>query len=273
MERQKEQILADCRAEIHKHEFQAEHDKKKSKIECSYRVQAKRNWSHSYMWWTISTRSTASSWTTIRTRSGSSWSSWEKSQWDGRIEAISRVYIRYNFEEEVNRRSRHYPRTHSQDSGMIRETSKMLNHYAVDHPTLPVKLRFSHLFEILAECKAVLWEFQAASIGRQAFGTHMVLRETFLQIQPRVLQHLIRRNWIHGVLICRNQFTHQRRRRMRIKHQFRIRDASLDRQPKIQSSSVEETLQRIMEQTKNDCRFWIFISTCSLHQLRLLAGR
>ena len=26
------------------------------------------------------------------------------------------------------------------------------------------------------------------------FGTHMVYRETFLQIQPRLLQHLIRRN-------------------------------------------------------------------------------
>ena len=46
---------------------------------------------------------------------------------------------------------------------------------------------------------------------------------------------------------------------MRIKHQFKIRDASLDRQPKIQSSLVRETLQRILEQTNNDCRFQIFI--------------
>ena len=38
-------------------------------------------------------------------------------------------------------------------------------------------------------------------------------------------------------------------------------------------SSVEETLQRIMGQTNNDCRFWIFILTNSLLQLRLLAGR
>ena len=37
--------------------------------------------------------------------------------------------------------------------------------------------------------------------------------------------------------------------------------------------SVEETLQRIMVQTNNDCRFRIFISTNSLHQPRLLAGR
>ena len=39
-----------------------------------------------------------------------------------------------------------------------------------------------------------------------------------------------------------NRVTRQRRRRMIIEHQFKIRDASLDRQPKIQSSSVEETL-------------------------------
>ena len=49
--------------------------------------------------------------------------------------------------------------------------------------------------------------------------------------------------------------------------------ASLDRQPKILSSSVEETAQRFMVQTNNDCRFRIFISTNSLHTPRSLAGR
>ena len=42
---------------------------------------------------------------------------------------------------------------------------------------------------------------------------------------------------------------------------------------KIRSSSVEETLQRIVEQTNNDCRFRIFTLTSSLHQQPLLAGR
>ena len=37
--------------------------------------------------------------------------------------------------------------------------------------------------------------------------------------------------------------------------------------------SVEETLQRIMEQTNNDCRFRISILTSSLRQQPLLAGR
>ena len=104
---------------------------------------------------------------------------------------------------------------------MIREIFKMLNQYAVEIHTLPVDQSLSHLIQILVEFQAVLLECRAANIGRQAFGTHMVYRETFLQNQPRLLQHLIRRNWIHGVLICRNQFTHHQRWRMRIKHQFR----------------------------------------------------
>ena len=46
-----------------------------------------------------------------------------------------------------------------------------------------------------------------------------------------------------------------------------------DCQPKIQSYSVEETLQRIMGQTNNDCRFQILILTNSLHRQNLLVGR
>ena len=60
---------------------------------------------------------------------------------------------------------------------------------------------------------------------------------------------------------------------MRDKHKFKIRDASLDSQPKILSSSVEETLQRVMGQSNNDCRSQIFILTNSLHQQRLLQDR
>ena len=141
---------------------------------------------------------------------------------------------------------------------MIQEIFKMLNQYEVDFLTLPVNPVSFPPHPVM---------------GRQAFGTHMTHRETFLQIQLRLLLHLIRRNSIHGVLICRNQFTHQRRRRMRIKHQFKIRDASPDRQPKIHSSPVREILQRIMGQTNNDCRFRISTLTSSLRQQRLLAGR
>ena len=63
------------------------------------------------------------------------------------------------------------------------------------------------------------------------------------------------------------------RKELEDQSETQIWDASPDRQPKIQSSSVEETLQRIMVQTNNDCRFRIFILTSSLRQQPSLAGR
>ena len=89
-----------------------------AKIEWSYRVAKRRNLSCSSRRRTTSTRSTTSSWTIIGTKSGFSWGSREKSQWDGRVEAISRLNIRYYFEEKIVRRSRYYPWTYKQDSGI-----------------------------------------------------------------------------------------------------------------------------------------------------------
>ena len=70
-----------------------------------------------------------------------------------------------------------------------------------------------------------------------------------------------------------NQNTHHHVWRVKTKHQFRIRDASQGRQPNIQSSLVREDFQRISGQTNNDCRFRIFILTNSLRQQPSLAGR
>ena len=66
---------------------------------------------------------------------------------------------------------------------MIQEIFKMLNQYTVEIHTLPVNQCLSHLMQFLEECQAVLWECRAAEKGRQAFGTRMVYRETFVQIQ------------------------------------------------------------------------------------------
>ena len=71
----------------------------------------------------------------------------------------------------------------------------------------------------------------------------------------------------------KSRFTPPQWRIVKGKNKIKIRDASLDSQPKILSSLVRETLQRIVEQTSNDCRFRIFILINSLHQPRLLAGR
>ena len=43
---------------------------------------------------------------------------------------------------------------------------------------------------------------------REGPGTHLVYRETFLQIQQRLLQHLIRKSRIHGVLMYQNTHHH-----------------------------------------------------------------
>ena len=66
----------------------------------------------------------------------------------------------------------------------------MLNQFAVEIPTVPVDQCHSHLIQFLKDCHAVLLECRAAEKCREALGTHMVYRETFLQIQMRHHQHL-----------------------------------------------------------------------------------
>ena len=99
------------------------------------------------------------------------------------------------------------------------------------------------------------------------------ISETFLKIHMHPSQLLILKNWIHGGQPLRSRFICPQRRRVKDQNKIKIWDASLDRQPKIQSSSVEETLQRIMGHTNNDCRFRISILTSSQRQRPLLAGR
>ena len=149
----------------------------------------------------------------------------------------------------------------------------MLNQFAVEIPTLPVNQCHSHLIRYLKGCWGLLSYRRAAEKGRQAFGTHMVYRETFLQIHLHLHQLLIPKNWINGIRQSKSRSIQPQWRKVKGQNKIKIWDASQDSQPKIQSSSAEETLQRIMGQTNNDCRFWIFSLTSFLHQPRLLAGR
>ena len=55
----------------------------------------------------------------------------------------------------------------------------MLNQFAVEIPTLPVDQCHSHLIRYLKGCCDSLSYRRTAEKGRQAFGTHMVYRETF----------------------------------------------------------------------------------------------
>ena len=92
--------------------------KKYPGINWNYWYSAKGNWSYYCKWWTIQARSITTSWTTIRTKSGSSWSSYQKSSWDGRIEESSRVTNRSIIEKKIDRKSGHHWRTHGKNLGI-----------------------------------------------------------------------------------------------------------------------------------------------------------
>ena len=77
----------------------------------------------------------------------------------------------------------------------------MLNEFAVEHSTLLFNQCFSNLIQFLAECKAVQLECRAAAMDGQAFRTRTVYPATFLQIQLRLPQHLIRQSQIFGALM------------------------------------------------------------------------
>ena len=229
---------------------------------------------------TTSTRSSTSSWTVIEAKLGSSWSSWEKSQWNGRIEEVSE----FIFDTIARRKSVEDQDTIMELTGKIQELQNEI--YCMndsrDFQDAESVRRHSH---VTSQPVSFPPHPVPGGLLRRSIGTpsrkdrppsiwdSMVYRETFLQVQQRLLQHLIRRKWFHGVQVYQNRFTHQRRKRMRIRHQFKIRDASPGRQPKNHSSPVRETFQRIMGQTNNDCRFQIFILTNSPHHQCLLVGR
>ena len=157
---------------------------------------------------------------------------------------------------------------------MILRILWMLSRFAVEIHTLPVHLDCSLDILHLKGCWGLRSSRSDKLRSRQISGIHPVHQETFLHIHKLLRQLRILRNWIPlERKLSKNQFTCLLQRKVEDQSETQIWDASPDRQPKIQSSSVEQTLQRIMEQTNNDCRFRIFILTNSLHQLRLLAGR
>ena len=154
---------------------------------------------------------------------------------------------------------------------MIQKIFKMLKQYAVDIPTLSVNLCLSH--------HAVPGGMLSSSIGMPSrkdgppsiWDTHGISGNVFLQIQMGHLQHFILKNYPSSSHI--SEPTHSSPAGKNDNQTPVIRDASPDRQPKIQSFLVREILQKIMGQTNNGCRFRISTLTNSLHQPRSLAGR
>ena len=275
MERQKEQILADCRAEIQKHEFQADYDRSIQKMNGvieSQRGEINRTLegdeqvrqNQQLLQEQLSEQNrdlpeahakSLNEMDELKRFQESTFDAFSEDQ--SKIETLS-----------LNSQARFGNYRMKLIVWMIREIFKMLNLYAVDNPTLPINLRLLHQSEILAEYWAVLLEYRAAK-----YLGHTWYRETFfLQIQRRLLQHFISKSSI----LCVSDVSEHTSPHVMGESQTPAQNpdtASQDRQPEIPSTRRREDVQRIMWQTNSDCRFRILILTNSLHQQHLLVGR
>ena len=77
------------------------------------------------------------------------------------------------------------------------------------------------------------------------WDTHGIPGNFFLQIQFRLFQHCIRRNCINGVHRSRSRSIRPQWKSAGKKHNFKIRDASLDCQLKVLSSLVRELFKEL----------------------------
>ena len=194
LDRQREQILADCEAEIRKHEFQADYDRR-SIQKLSETIESQKE-------------------EIYRAHQGDEQllkqncdlrEAHEKSL--NEMEELKR-FQGSTFDTFARRRLVADQDTILELTGKIQELQNEINctNDSIDfqdaesvrsgHSHVAVNQRFSHLFKILANAKPF-----SGCQAAPAFGTRMVYRETFLQFQRRLLQHFIRKSRIRGSLM------------------------------------------------------------------------
>ena len=202
LDRQREQILADCQAEIRKHEFQADYDRRsiqkltetiQSQKEELHRAQAdeRRRQDHQLLHeqllkqnWDLreAHEKSLSEMKELKRYQGSTFDTIARRKLvedqDIILELTGKIQ---ELQNEINcmNDSRDFQDAESVRSGHSHVASRPVSF--PPHPVLGGMLNRSV-------------GMPSRKDGRQAFGTHMVYRETFLQIQTRLLQHLIRRN-------------------------------------------------------------------------------
>ena len=159
----------------------------------------------------------------IRTKSGFSWSSWEKSQWDVRIEANFRILHSTQLQEEdwpkikvlsLNSLTRYRNHKWRQLYKWFERYSRCWISTQWTIPRYQSNSVFSHLIQIFA--KPFFWNAEPQKRTAKYLGHTWYIGKRFLQIQRRLLQHLMRKNRIHGSLMFQN--THHRMWWMKIKH-------------------------------------------------------
>ena len=196
LDRQREQILADCQAEIKKHEFQADYDRR-SIQKSNETIESQQEELHRAQAEELQRRDQQLLHAQLLQQNWELREAHDKSL--NEMEELKK-FQSSTFDTIARRRLVEDQDTILELTGKIQELQNEINcmndsrdfqdaqnQLTVEIPTLPVDQCHSHLIQFLKECSAVL-------LGRQAFGTRMVYRETCLQIQPRLLQHLIRRS-------------------------------------------------------------------------------
>ena len=133
-----------------------------------------------------------------------------------------------------------------QDAESIRSGNSHVTSRPVSFPPHPVPGMLSRSMGMPSQKWASKHLGHTWYIGKRFYKSSCVLFSTFsagiesMELQNRRAASLI----------------HSGKSRVRDKHKIKMRDASLDSQPKIVLSSVQETLQSVMGQTNNnDCRF------------------
>ena len=118
----------------------------------SCRVAGKNQQTRISSWRSSTTRSTASSRTVIAAKFGITWSSPEKSQWNGRITEIPEFYFRYYRETKTHRGSEHYFGTLGQ-STRIAKWRKLYEWYkGVSGCWISSQWKFPRYVQFLKEC-------------------------------------------------------------------------------------------------------------------------
>ena len=147
------------------------------------------------MVWAIQARSSTISRRSIRTKSGSSWNSYQKSSWDG-----FKNYESMNFREEdwskiktllMSSRPKFRNCRMKSIVWMTWEILRIPSQYAVKHPTFPVNQRYFHLIVIQEDCHAAIITSQIHGI-RRVYGRKVCAnpRASSSSHYPREVQSL-----------------------------------------------------------------------------------
>ena len=192
LERHREQILADCQAEIRKHEFQADYDRRsnqklnetidsqKEELCRGHQGDERRRQDQQL----IHEQSLKQNWDLREAHAKSL----------NELEELKRFQVS-TFDTIARRKLVEDQDTILELTGKIQELQieiDCMNDSRDSQDAESVRSGQSHV-----SSQPVFFPphpSRAAKMGRQAFGTHTVYREPFLQIQPRLLHHFVRRN-------------------------------------------------------------------------------